>query len=502
MQKKRFFVTLNLLSCGYFFTCLYDSFTTLALVNRRENYMESKSILIVDDEPLTLRIATFVLKEAEYNVSQANSGEECLKMLSAQNFDLVLLDIEMPEMNGFETLEKIRESKPGQKVSFLTASDFSKYSAEAKKFGIENFISKPIFPAELQERVAQVLDSDEKPKVLVVDDEPMMRLQAKRILQSDYTVEVAESLPNAMEILKFYRPSLIFLDIYMPEMDGFEALQKLREIDFLKDIPVIFLTAAEDSETESRVFKVGASDFIKKPYVRDVILERTKRILSLSNLQKSLKKEVDKRTSELLESQRRLKILSLQMVKTLASAIDAKDAYTNGHSVRVAKYSRELASNMGKPIEEIEKIYIVALLHDIGKIGIPDTIINKTSKLTDEEYEIIKKHPSIGADILKNVPEMPNIAVGAHWHHERYDGKGYPDGLKGPEIPEIARIIAVADAYDAMTSRRSYRNSLPQEVVRSEIEKGRGFQFDPDIADIMLRLIDEDVNYEMRDKVD
>lgn len=342
--------------------------------------------------------------------------------------------------------------------------------------------------------------TDAPPKVLVIDDESMMRLQAKKILQSCYTVEVADGLPSALDILEAYTPDLIFLDIYMPEMDGFEALQKLREFEALRDVPVIFLTAAEDSETETKVFKVGAADFIKKPYVKDVILERSKRILSLSRFQKSLEKEVDRRTAALIASERKIMNLSLQMVKTLASAIDAKDTYTNGHSVRVAQYSREIARRMGKPSDEVEEIYLIALLHDVGKIGIPDAIINKTSKLTDEEYDIIKKHSSIGAEILKNIQEMPKIAIGAHWHHERYDGRGYPDGLSGESIPEIARIIAVADAYDAMTSRRSYRAALPQHVVRGEIVKCRGLQFDPLMADIMLSMIDEDVNYDMCDK--
>jgi putative two-component system response regulator len=233
--------------------------------------------------------------------------------------------------------------------------------------------------------------------------------------------------------------------------------------------------------------------------VPEVVLERIKRILSLRKLQENLESEVERRTAELEESRRKLQVLSLQVVKTLASTIDAKDRYTNGHSSRVAKYSREIALRAGKPVEFQDEIYIVALLHDIGKIGIPDNILNKSSKLTDEEYETIKQHPSIGVEILKNISEMPNIEIGAHYHHERFDGKGYPEGLAGYDIPEIARIIAVADAYDAMTSRRSYRSALPQEAVRSEIVKGRGLQFDPDFADVMLQMIDDDVNYEMRD---
>ncbi len=140
------------------------------------------------------------------------------------------------------------------------------------------------------------------------------------------------------------------------------------------------------------------------------------------------------------------------------------------------------------------------MLHDVGKIGILDGIINKPGRLTDEEFAVIKSHTTKGAKILENISEMPNLSIGAHWHHERMDGRGYPDGLKGENIPETARIICVADCYDAMSSNRSYRKVLPQEVVRSEIEKGKGTQFDPRIADIMLRMIDEDINYEMREK--
>ena len=177
-----------------------------------------------------------------------------------------------------------------------------------------------------------------------------------------------------------------------------------------------------------------------------------------------------------------------------------EDRYTSGHSERVATYSREIARRAGDNEEAQATIYAVGLLHDIGKIGVPIEIINKTSRLTDEEYELVKAHTTAGASILKTVSEFPALSVGARSHHERYDGRGYPDGLKGEDIPRMARIIAVADAYDAMTSRRSYRDALPQDVARSEIVKGRGTQFDPQFADIMLQMIDEDTEYMMRDK--
>ena len=155
---------------------------------------------------------------------------------------------------------------------------------------------------------------------------------------------------------------------------------------------------------------------------------------------------------------------------------------------------------MGKSEQEQRNIYFAAMLHDVGKIGVPDQIINKPDKLTDEEYAIVKRHPVIGADILKNVSEIPGIVEGARWHHERYDGSGYPDGLRGEEIPEGARIICVADAYDAMTSKRSYRGILPKETVKEQLKQGIGTQFDAVFAQVMLQMMEEDVDYKLREE--
>ena len=188
-----------------------------------------------------------------------------------------------------------------------------------------------------------------------------------------------------------------------------------------------------------------------------------------------------------------------QMISAFAKAIDKKDKYTGGHSSRVAKYSVMIAQRMGLPKDEVEIIWRMALLHDIGKIGIPDAIINKMGKLTDEEYDLIRSHPAIGAEILENITEKPELLTGARWHHERYDGNGYPDHKKGEEIPLEARIIGMADSYDAMTSNRPYRSYLPQDVVRLEVLNNAGSQFDPDIAKIMISIIDEDTNYELHE---
>ena len=197
---------------------------------------------------------------------------------------------------------------------------------------------------------------------------------------------------------------------------------------------------------------------------------------------------------------KKVEAMNVQVVSALAEAVDAKDPYTNGHSSRVAKYSKMIAARAGYSPSAQDDIYMMGLLHDVGKIGVPDNVINSPGKLSAEEYEKIKEHPVIGGKILESIKEKPKLATGARWHHERYDGGGYPDGIAGEQIPEEARIIAVADAYDAMTSRRSYRDVMAQEKVRSEIERCSGTQFDPRFAEIMLRMIDEDTGFTMREK--
>ncbi|MBQ6441655.1 MAG: response regulator [Lachnospiraceae bacterium] len=331
--------------------------------------------------------------------------------------------------------------------------------------------------------------------IVVVDDDVANLKMAGHILsKNNMRVTALRSGQALLDYVKENTPDLILLDILMPEMDGFETLRILRQSSKPgEEIPVIFLTANEDEESETKGLSLGAMDFIKKPFVPEVLTLRCRHIIELIRLQRNLSNEVAIKTRE---NER----LSLHIVECLADAIDAKDTYTNGHSGRVADYSREIAARFGYDIKEQDEIYMMGLLHDVGKIGIPDAVINKPSRLSDEEYELIKNHPVMGARILKNIKEMPRLVTGARWHHERYDGSGYPDGLKGEDIPECARIIAVADSYDAMSSRRSYRDILPQEKIKQELEKGRGTQFDPQFVDVMLSMIEEDTDYTMREQ--
>ncbi len=333
-------------------------------------------------------------------------------------------------------------------------------------------------------------------RVVVVDDDAIILKNANVILsEAGFKVTCLKSGRLLMDYIARNPVDILLLDIRMPEMDGFETIRALRDWESEKNreaVPVIFLTANEDSDSEAKGLSLGALDFIRKPFSSEALKIRVRNLIDLICLQRDLHREVAKKTAQ-LES------LSLHVVHTLAKTIDAKDAYTNGHSERVADYSREIAKRYGYDEPGQEEIYMMGLLHDVGKIGVPDTVINKPGRLTDEEFEMIKRHPVIGAEILATVSEMPKLVTGARWHHERYNGTGYPDGLKGEDIPEEARIIAVADAYDAMTSHRSYREIMAQDKVKSEIEKGIGFQFDEKFARIMLEMIEEDTEYTMHE---
>ena len=228
------------------------------------------------------------------------------------------------------------------------------------------------------------------------------------------------------------------------------------------------------------------------------VTERSRHQQLMATYRQDLETEVSIKTESLMKTEARLAETLTQTVTALMSMVDAKDRYTSGHSFRVALYAKEISRRLGKSKAEQDTIYVTSLLHDVGKIHVPDEIINKPGKLTKDEFEQMKLHPITGYIMLSSITSIPAVLTGARWHHERYDGRGYPDGLLKDDIPEIARIIAVADSYDAMSSRRSYRAVLPQATVRREIEANRGAQFDPKIADVMLSMIDEDKYYEMR----
>lgn len=317
-------------------------------------------------------------------------------------------------------------------------------------------------------------------RVLLVDDEKVMLKVLGRFMNL-YSLDFDEAGngQDALELLECRDYGLVITDISMPVMDGMELMVNIKERFPHIDVLVVSGNANDYSFTD--LIAAGATDFISKPFVNDELNAKLQRIfrerLLAADLQSSRKKE---------------KEFFLHIVESLAISLDEKDEYTHGHSRRVTNLSLQLAEHIVDEPVDMELLRLSGVLHDIGKIGVPDSILSKPGRLSEEEFAIIRKHPGQGANILQPMRSDKRIAqisrVVKH-HHERYDGKGYPDSLQGEEIPLLSRIIAIADTYDAMTSDRPYRKGLDVDIAIAEVRKNRGRQFDPVLADKFIYLM-------------
>ena len=330
-------------------------------------------------------------------------------------------------------------------------------------------------------------------RILIVDDEQMIcDILVQRLAREGYSCLSAN---NGREALNhFYKDnfSLIISDIKMPEMDGIELLKKVKAVN--PNMMVIIVTAFPEIDMAVEAMRLGAYDFITKPVTLDLVVLSVKNALEKKRLEeeveayhKNLEKLVEERTAKLQQAYRILKKAHLDSVKVLAEAIDAKDPYTLGHSDRVRRMSLKIAIHLGFPEDRMESLEYGALLHDIGKIGIKDEVLQKQTVLSPREYQYIQEHPLIGVKIVEGVDFFKDKVPMIRHHHEHYDGNGYPDGLAGDTIPLEARIIAIPDAFDAMTSMRPHRNAMPLEDVLLELESHKGKQFDPHVLEIFLR---------------
>lgn len=329
--------------------------------------------------------------------------------------------------------------------------------------------------------------------ILIVDDSQFNLAIAQDILKKHYRVSTVSSGGEAIEFAKQNRLDMVLMDIEMPGMNGMDTLRYMKLDNSLGNIPVIFLTGVSDAEVEKQCLDLGAQDFITKPFAPLVMLRRVERVMEFNVLKNKLEEQILHKTKE-IES------LTIQTITTFANSIDAKDSYTKSHSYNVAQYALRIGRVLGWSELENRNLYYTALLHDIGKIGVPDYILKKADKLTKDEFDIIKKHPKIGERILKDITAVPQLGYGASNHHERYDGTGYPAGKKGNDIPLIGRIICVADAVDAMLSDRAYRPRLSVEETLAELERCSGTQFDPFLVDIMCSILRKGVG-ELRPRV-
>ena len=466
-------------------------------------------VLVVDDNAMNLTVFKGLLKKTMVGIDTASSGAEALRLAALNAYDIYFIDHMMPDMDGIETLKRLRamEDRENAVCVALTANAVSGARETYIEAGFNDYLSKPVDGERLEKMMAGMLPEEKlenqtvpegrrvstAPQVLVVDDDQVIRTTAKNILDKSFDVITCGTGEEAIGLTKSKMPDAVLLDISLAGMNGFEVLSRLKEDPEVRDIPVIFVTGEDSAEAESTGFKNGAADYVKKPFSPEVLIQRTKRAVELYQLQSGLKSEVDRQQ---IRSER----LSLEMMMALAKTVDAKDHYTNGHSNRVAIYSAEIARRLGKSEADQQQIFRMGLMHDIGKIGVSEDILNKTSRLTDEEFMQIKRHTVIGSEILSSITEMPGLATGARSHHEKYDGSGYPDGLKGKDIPEAARIICAADCYDAMTSTRTYSKPMEQQKVRNEFIRCSGTQFDPEVAAAMIQMIDDDHDYIMNEQ--
>ncbi len=332
----------------------------------------------------------------------------------------------------------------------------------------------------------------ENGKILVIDDDISAREAVRMVLKDRFAVTLASDAEEGINLLRQQSFDLVILDIRMPRVDGITTLKEIKRLS--PDVEVMLLTAYASLETARDAIRYGAFDYLMKPFDKDDLLNIVRRGLQKKYVQETSKVEQERlrmRASLLEEQIARAKsdlIASFEgTINALLLAIDAKDSYTNAHSRRVSELSCLIAKSLGLGSSVIEGLKHAALIHDIGKIGIDESILRKNGSLTIEEFEVMKKHPEIGVTIVSAVPFLEEAIPVILHHHERFDGIGYPKCLKGEDIPLSARIVAVADAIDAMLRSRPYRDNLPEEIIIKELKDNSGTQFDSIIVDAILK---------------
>lgn len=450
--------------------------------------MPTHQILVVDDQLSVRKFITSLLRGTDTEIVEAGNGKEALSILESRGpVDLILSDVDMPVMDGLTLCATLKNSKRFRAIPVIMVSSFdSEYDVERGfQAGAYGYIPKSEVAAKLPTAVRRLLhqyDFRKQQTILVVDDSAsLLLILTEALTGAGFNVMTATNGREACELLHRQRPDLILSDIAMPEMDGYALFHWVRSQSDLKEIPFVVMSIHDKNQRIARMVEQGAAAYLNKPFNMTEMLVIIERLLS--DQFKLLLKEREKLAAE--------RNMLLASIASLANALEARDSYTKGHSMAVARIVAAMAEIHGLSSEEIERAVMAAQLHDIGKIGIRDHILLKKGKLTADEYETVKTHPAIGAEIVAAIPSMADIVPLVRSHHERFDGKGYPDGLQGEAIPLVARMIAVADTFDAMTSNRPYRDGFIIEHTLQAIRGLRGSQLCPDCVDLFFRWIDQ-----------
>ena len=330
------------------------------------------------------------------------------------------------------------------------------------------------------------MEDQSKPTVLVVDDAETNIDILVDALDGDYEVSVAMDGESALETVESDPPDLILLDIMMPGIDGYEVCKRLKENLSMRKIPVIFLTAKSDVEDEAKGLELGAVDYITKPISIPIVKARVKTQLALYDQNRALEEKVRQRTAELNDTR-------LEIIRRLGRAAEYKDNETGLHVIRMSHYSRLIGLATGMTEIEADLLLNASPMHDIGKIGIPDRILLKPTKLDGEEWKMMRQHPAFGAEIIGEHDSelLEEAQVVALTHHEKWNGKGYPNGVKGEDIPLTGRIVAIADVFDALTTERPYKKAWPIEKANNLIKEESGQHFDPKLVSAFQDALSE-----------
>lgn len=331
-----------------------------------------------------------------------------------------------------------------------------------------------------------------KGRILAVDDTPAsLKLLSDLLRNEGYDVRSAINGELALHSATLNPPELVLLDIRMPEMDGFEVCRRLKTDPVTAQVPIIFVSALTDTDEKLHGFELGAVDFVTKPFQREELLARVRVHLEVDRLRNHLEEAVQERTRKLQESQEQQRKTLVDFITTLGATVELRDPYTAGHQRRVADLAGAIAHQLQWPQEQIEGLYLASVVHDFGKIRVPTEILCKPGKLKELEFRLVQEHAKTGYDILQSISFPWPIAQTVYQHHERLDGSGYPQGLRGPDILPEAKVLAVADVVEAMMSHRPYRASLGPELALQEIESQRGLLYEAEVVDVCVRLFRE-----------
>ena len=447
--------------------------------------MSQDRILIVDDSLVMRKALRAILDPLKCSIDEASDGQIGLDLAFSKAFDLIITDVNMPKMNGVEFCRRLKSENATRGIPVVMVSSFDSDADIDSGFevGASAYISKKEVQTHLRNCIEEILSKSalhHKQTILIVDDSPtILHIVEAGLSQSGFQVLTAQNGKEAMDLLGTKQADLILSDIDMPVMDGFEFCNAVHSDPALSLIPFVVMSSNSDRAHMKRMLQYGAAAYITKPFNTDQLVIFVEKILSDQFL--LLLKEKERLDSE--------QSLMLASITSLVSALEARDPYTRGHSESVAKIVSGMADLTGADKDEIERITIGGKLHDIGKIGVSDSVLLKTERLSDEEFSQIKQHPLIGAKILESIPSLSDIVAVVLFHHERMDGNGYPQGLGGKNIPRWARMTAVADTYNALTSDRPYRKGMPQDKALQIIKEVTGTQLCPDSVDLFLKWV-------------